>query len=1406
MALLALAAAWANAQTGDWGDVTIVSGTVGNNSNRLCMGVPDYMRPADIGCPSYAPSLSTAGHVSITGNVSANRFIGDGSGLSNLSVSGDRIVSDTHAVIVHEGTGYVSLTTTGSTWGYLSSGWSYLANLFTNSVSSSLVSATNVSATYVDVTRNGTVSGTYGYFRYISGTDIHGRFTGDGSGLSGVVAGSSDRIVSGSTGGTRMVAISQTGYISITQAGANAGWFDPYRGLVTLGVSTTGPISGTAGYFSGNVGVGAAPDGGRLHVYSASGTPNIRVQSGGGVIDLATDGTSGYLTNYINNGIFAYTASGPGGLHSFYVSGSERARIGADGVAIGTGSFSSSLTVAGEAQVGNSGAACVTAANAGAIRYSGGTLYYCNASNTWAALGTSTGVTGTGSATAVAYWSGASGLTYDSDGFYWNAANNRLGIGTNTPAYAVDISGSAAAVRFNARNYNSGGSADNNFINDAGALVGVQMNGSTMTGTSFSASKANMARIISVGASSLAVGTFESNPLVLGTADTERMRITPAGNVGISMQSPTATLQVSGTFTVSNTGQGASSPSLYVASAGQVGVGTSSPSAPLHVVRNDSNNLVASFEGVANANAYLNFKNSYSSPNGAGFTFSTSASTLGFFRYHFTSGYQFYVGGGAASNLKMSIQPDGNVGISTSTPFAKLDVAGTISASDAIQVGSSSLACSNGIPGAIRYHAGSLQYCNGTSWTTLGASGGGQEDRIVSGSTNAIAWQDRSLTINTAGTQRMIVGESGNVGIGVDEPSPSNMLHVVGGSIRVRNNGGDGNALVIDERGTGFGAQIAWLNSASTKVVAITKRPEQGLAFYTNGIVSSGYERMVISPSGNVGISTTYPKAKLDVVGTISASDAIQVGQSSLVCANPISGSIRYSAASSTIQVCNGTAWVGLGSGGGVSLATLTDVNITNLAGRDYLRYDFATSKWVNISESTVMSTTTMMNGWPDAIHCSYSNGEMFLPLAYKYVPSTEVYYSIQTGGSTFSIIFNASTQAYKSQGNMTGSDCLTKSISQLYAEGKAFNFIGNSGASGGNALGDRITSGTLAMVANSATSYVSLSSNGTTWGYLNSGNSFLPTLSANRVSATNVSASVVQLRGATVSAAGALANYIVSGTARVSVSSAGVLSFANGGTLQMVVDGNGNLGIGSSSTLPFGGSKQIVGGFGATGVGGVTNWNDTSNARSGNGVTLLLGSATNGPGGNYYYHPFSFEYSSKDGTGNMTQLAVAYGESTSAYTNGGLFMRSRYVGSWTGWYKFTTTAVSDYRAKEHVTSLTGGLEKVMALKPIHFDYKEGLGTTGPQDGFYAHELANVAPYAVTGAKDQVDDSGNPQYQSIDLARLTPLLASAIQQLKHDNDNQQAKIIRLEEVVQELRGAVDQLRRDLRDSKQAKHK
>jgi hypothetical protein len=50
-------------------------------------------------------------------------------------------------------------------------------------------------------------------------------------------------------------------------------------------------------------------------------------------------------------------------------------------------------------------------------------------------------VTGTGVASHIAYWNSSSGIVADSGQLYWDASNNRLGLGTASPSYALDVVG-----------------------------------------------------------------------------------------------------------------------------------------------------------------------------------------------------------------------------------------------------------------------------------------------------------------------------------------------------------------------------------------------------------------------------------------------------------------------------------------------------------------------------------------------------------------------------------------------------------------------------------------------------------------------------------------------------------------------------------------------------------------------------------------------------------------------------------------------------------------------------------------------------------------------------------------------------------------------------------------------------
>jgi hypothetical protein len=87
---------------------------------------------------------------------------------------------------------------------------------------------------------------------------------------------------------------------------------------------------------------------------------------------------------------------------------------------------------------------------------------------------------------------------------------------------------------------------------------------------------------------------------------------------------------------------------------------------------------------------------------------------------------------------------------------------------------------------------------------------------------------------------------------------------------------------------------------------------------------------------------------------------------------------------------------------------------------------------------------------------------------------------------------------------------------------------------------------------------------------------------------------------------------------------------------------------------------------------------------------------------------------------------------------------------------------VSDYRLKESVKPILGGLARVNALKPSIYNWKSD-GSTG--EGFLAHELAEVVPFAVSGEKDAMNADGTIKSQGIDMSRVVPILVAAIQEL-----------------------------------------
>jgi hypothetical protein len=103
----------------------------------------------------------------------------------------------------------------------------------------------------------------------------------------------------------------------------------------------------------------------------------------------------------------------------------------------------------------------------------------------------------------------------------------------------------------------------------------------------------------------------------------------------------------------------------------------------------------------------------------------------------------------------------------------------------------------------------------------------------------------------------------------------------------------------------------------------------------------------------------------------------------------------------------------------------------------------------------------------------------------------------------------------------------------------------------------------------------------------------------------------------------------------------------------------------------------------------------------------------------------------------------------------------------------------SDYRLKEDLKE-SNGLNEVLKIKTYNFKW---IDSEERQDGFIAHELADVLPYVVTGRKDGIREDETIIAQGVDYSKLVPILVKAIQE-------QQTQIQALKTEINELKNIV----------------
>jgi hypothetical protein len=189
-------------------------------------------------------------------------------------------------------------------------------------------------------------------------------------------------------------------------------------------------------------------------------------------------------------------------------------------------------------------------------------------------------------------------------------------------------------------------------------------------------------------------------------------------------------------------------------------------------------------------------------------------------------------------------------------------------------------------------------------------------------------------------------------------------------------------------------------------------------------------------------------------------------------------------------------------------------------------------------------------------------------------------------------------------------------------------------------------------------------------------------------------------------------------------------LTFRPNDTERMRIDSSGNLLVGTTSALSQTGRATFVG--------------------AGNGLVTQVGNS-------------STAYQSTNTSGTSAYYAAIFSNNGNTFSTCGTIQVS---GSTTSY-----NTSSDYRLKENVAPMTGALAKVLELNPVTYTWKVD-GSAG--QGFIAHELQEVAPYAVSGEKD------GEEMQGVDYGKITPLLTAALQEAIAEIQSLKARVAELE--------------------------
>ncbi|MEX0934159.1 MAG: hypothetical protein WD003_02825, partial [Candidatus Paceibacterota bacterium] len=465
--------------------------------------------------------------------------------------------------------------------------------------------------------------------------------------------------------------------------------------------------------------------------------------------------------------------------------------------------------------------------------------------------------------------------TYDlgSSALYWNDAFIDAVTVNTLNAATTTISGTEAQTFTINTNNMTADTEDMDIVFFRGTVVPNALIGWDSTLDKFDI---NQPLFIQNDSSTTTVTTLDVRGTSAQTADLFRVRdfagsnffnILSTGNVGIGTTSPASLLDIWGDFRVGTSG----APTLFTdVSTGRVGIGTTNPEAELHIVEN----------------GHIILQN-----DGAQLTFRDSANTGRWSIYMFDNNLRFLDHQAPGGLDRLVINDNGNIGIGTTSPFAKLSVAGSgffnenLTASNITATGTLSISGTSLFSDLATFAQGFISQASSTV-TTGGLTVGG-----YSTTTQAFIAQGATATSTLAGGLNIASGglvydfSSGNVGVGTT--SPDEKLHVQG-TIKARKteatnqdnlikilSTADTSSSDANWRGRGvFGADNlttlmgVYKNQALIGAHSWTSaNAETGAAWAPLYLNYESQSRADVYISTNVGIGTTSPDYPLDVDG-----------------------------------------------------------------------------------------------------------------------------------------------------------------------------------------------------------------------------------------------------------------------------------------------------------------------------------------------------------------------------------------------------------------------------------------------------------------------------------------------------------------------------------------------------------